>query len=318
MPPVEVVEAFAGTATAYVFAFAMGAVFGSFANVCILRLPPTAEHPRGRSIVHPGSQCGTCGAVVRWYDNLPVLSFLWLRGRCRACRASFSPRYLLVEVATGLLFIALFHAVVAVTYVDDPIALRLGRWAVYSFTSFVLVVIAFIDLDHKLILDRVTYPAIPAAYLLGLTLPERAWTDGLWGAAVGYGLVRIISDGYYALTKREGLGYGDGKLLAIIGALLGWQAVIVTLFGGSLVGSVVGISAVAIARRRSAPIDDGRGDPSPGENNDRGAATTSAPPLRHVEVPFGPFLVVAALAYLFVEEWIQVPFHVLWGLGGVT
>jgi leader peptidase (prepilin peptidase) / N-methyltransferase len=291
MPPLEVLELWARGVGAHVLAFVLGTVFGSFANVCIYRLPPTEDHPEGQSVVSPGSRCSACGALVRWYDNVPVLSYLLLRGRCRACRAEFSARYLLVELTTGLLFVAAYHYAVVTMAYQEPLALRLGRFGVYAAFLFVLVVIAFIDLDHKLILDKVTYPGIPAMYLLGLTLPERSWTDGLIGMAVGYGIVRLISDGYYYLTRREGLGYGDGKLLAVVGALLGWQAVLVTLFAGSFIGSVVGGLALLIMQRRS-------------------DVETS---FRHQELPFGPFLVVGAIVYLFTEAWVKMSFSLLWG-----
>ncbi|RMH37525.1 MAG: prepilin peptidase [Deltaproteobacteria bacterium] len=286
MPLVEVLDAWAMTPAAVAAAFVLGTVFGSFANVCIVRLPPTDDHPRGRSIASPPSHCQACGTPIRWYDNLPIVSYLWLRGRCRACGVRYSPRYLLVEAATGLLFAGAYALCVTSGVFDGPLAIRLGRFAVYAVFSFALVVIAFIDIDHRLILNRVTYPAIPAFYALGLVLPERRWYEGLVGAAVGYGIVRLISDGYYWMTRREGLGYGDGKLLAIVGALFGWQAVFASLFAGALVGSVVMIPALAAARRRD---------------------------LRHAEVPFGPFLAAGAIAYMYGESWVKVSFSLLWG-----
>src|SRR5688572_29348481 len=197
----------------YVFVFVFGTLWGSFANVCIYRWPPSEQHPKGRSVVAPGSHCFACGAPVRWYDNVPLLSFLWLRGRCRDCGAEFSARYLLVEAATGMLFAVAWYAAIDVGALWEPFPVRLIRFAVMAAFCFVLVVITFIDLDHQLILDKVTYPAIPIFYGLGLLLPDRHWKDGLIGAAVGYGIVRLVSDGYYFLTRREGLGYGDGKLL---------------------------------------------------------------------------------------------------------
>jgi leader peptidase (prepilin peptidase)/N-methyltransferase len=273
-----------------VAAFVFGTLWGSFANVCIYRWPPTEEHPRGRSVVRPGSHCFACGKPVRWYDNIPLLAYLWLRGRCRDCGAGFSPRYLIVEALTGVLFAVMWwHAVVA----GAPFEVfesRLVRFVVYGAFVTVLVIITFIDLDHKLILDKLTYPAIPAFYGLGLLLPERQWMDGLIGAAVGYGVVRLIADGYWLLTKREGMGYGDGKLLAVIGACFGWKAVVVSLFGGALLGSVIGIAALARARS-------GDGDEEEGEES-----------IRHAEVPFGPFLAAAAIGYVLAEPWLQTRF----------
>jgi leader peptidase (prepilin peptidase)/N-methyltransferase len=290
----------AATPMAYALAFVIGTLFGSFGNVCIYRLPPTDEHPHGRSIVSPGSHCGACAAPVRWYDNLPILSYLWLRGRCRSCKTRFSPRYLLVELLTGALFAVTYHVIVAVAYAHEPVEIQLGRFAVYALFVFALVVIAFIDLDHRLVLDQITFVAIPAFYALGLTLPERSWSDGLIGAAVGYGIVRLVSDGWYAATGRDALGYGDGKLLAMVGALLGWRAVVTALFTGSVLGSIIGVGYVLYRRRRAAPAPP--------------TATPAEPiPLRYEQLPFGPFLAAGAAAYLYAEGWVRVTFDMIWG-----
>ncbi len=284
MPPDAVIEGYLLGPLGYAVVAVLGALFGSFANVCIVRMPPSDEHPKGRSVAYPGSRCGSCERPIRWYDNIPIVSYLWLRGRCRHCKAEFSARYLLVEAATAMLFVALYHAAMGPVFASDPLSIALYRFLVYAALAFVLVVITFIDLDHKLILDKITYPAIPLFYALGVALPERGVWDGIIGAAIGYGIVRAISDGYYLVTKREGMGYGDGKLLAIIGALLGWQGVVASLFLGSILGSVIGVTAIAVVRARSR----GRG------------AGDDEEPLRHVELPFGPFLAAAALAYVFL------------------
>jgi leader peptidase (prepilin peptidase)/N-methyltransferase len=282
---------------AHVVAAVLGALFGSFANVCIVRWPPTDEHPGGRSVVRPGSHCGSCGAAIRWYDNIPLLSYFLLRGRCRACKTSFSPRYLFVEGATAILFASVYHLDVVVLHPFDPPSLRLLRFLIAAAFVFVLVVITFIDLDHKLILDKITYPAIPIFYALSLTLPENDWRHGLIGAVIGYGVIRLVSDGYYLLTRRHGLGYGDGKLLAIVGAYLGWRAVVVSLFVGSMLGAVIGSVVLVMTRRRAA-----------GEATAEGQGV----PLRHVEIPFGPFLAAAAITYAFIEPWLRLHFALLY------
>jgi leader peptidase (prepilin peptidase)/N-methyltransferase len=261
---------------AYVWAFLFGALFGSFANVVILRVP------QKQSIVRPGSHCFACGAPVRWFDNLPIVSYLILRGRCRACKAAFSPRYLLVEAATGMLFAAAWW--LAVVKPDDAPPHALARFAIYGFFLVVLVILAMIDLDTKLIPDVITYPGIPIFLGLGLALRDVGWKELVIGVVVGYGVVRAISDGYYYLTKREGLGYGDGKLLALVGGLLGWRAVVCSLFLGSMIGSVISISILVVRREKD---------------------------IRHVQVPFGPFLVAGAIAYLFIADQIGVAFHAL-------
>jgi leader peptidase (prepilin peptidase) / N-methyltransferase len=272
------------------FSFVLGALLGSFANVCIYRIP------HKKSIVTPGSHCGQCGKPVRFYDNIPILSWIILRGRCRHCGTAFSPRYLFVEAATGMLVTALWFVCIEVMRPEDSVGRRLARFGVYTLFTLALVVITFIDLDHKKIPDVITYPAIPLFFLLGIALRDRTILDTAIGLAAGYLIVRLISDGYYYLTGREGMGYGDGKLLAVIGALLGWKAVLFSLFGGSLIGSVIGTAAIVYARRKPRPET---GDTEDSEDTDE-------PPLRHVEIPFGPFLVAGALVYLFLQDSITV------------
>jgi leader peptidase (prepilin peptidase)/N-methyltransferase len=281
-------EALARSPAALAAAFVFGTLWGSFANVCIYRWPPTEAHPKGRSVVAPGSHCFACGKPVRWYDNVPLLSWLWLRGKCRDCGAAFSARYLIVEALTGVLFAVMWWYAVDLSASLEPLDDRVLRWFIYVAFTTLLVVITFIDLDHKLILDKLTYPAIPAFYGLGLLLPETRWYDGLIGAALGYGIVRLIADGYWLLTKREGMGYGDGKLLAIIGALLGWKAVIVSLFGGAVIGSVIGVAVLIAARKKNDEDEEGS--------------------IGRTELPFGPFLAAAAVGYVLAEPWISAQF----------
>jgi len=308
MPPGEFLEAYALSGAAYGLVFVLGALFGSFGNVCIYRWPPSEEHPNGQSVVAPGSHCFACGKPVRWFDNIPILSYFILRGKCRDCGIGFSPRYMFVEAALGLIWVALYYQIVALAYTDLPLGQRAGMFSVYASLTFVLMVIAFIDLDHKLILDKITFPSIVIFYGLGMTLPGAVWWHGLVGIAVGYGVIRAVSDGYYFLTKREGLGYGDGKLLALIGAIKGWKAVLFSLFAGSMLGSVIGITVLLIVRRGNPPVEEG--DEDPGED---APESTS---LRHVELPFGPFLVMGAIAYLFLESWLAISLGGLWGTGG--
>jgi leader peptidase (prepilin peptidase)/N-methyltransferase len=188
---------------------------------------------------------------------------------------------------------------VVLSFPFDPLPLRLTRFAIAAALAFVLIVISFIDLDTKLILNLITYPAIPIFYGLGLLLPERSWSDGLVGAAVGYGVIRLVADGYYLVTRRRGLGYGDGKLLAMVGAYLGWQAVVTSLFLGSILGSIIGGAYLAWSRSRTSLAESG----VQGEGEQK---------LRHVEIPFGPFLAAASLVYLFVEPWLRIHFFLLY------
>ncbi len=317
MEVVRALEPWATHAGAYAMAVLLGLLWGSFANVCIYRMPPTDAHPKGRSVVSPGSHCGVCGKPVRWYDNMPVLSYLWLRGRCRDCKTEFSPRYLLVEVVTGALFGVAWWATVDAGALFEPLDVRLLRFAIYAAFVMVMVVIIFIDLDHKLILDRVTYPSIAVFYVAGLLL-GRHWSEGLIGAAVGYGLVWLIAWVYYLLTGREGMGMGDGKLLAVVGALLGWPGVMVALFGGSLVGSVLSILVILAMGGRGA--DDAPKDGEVGgsaatreasgarapEGSAGGEPEEDEASLARTEIPFGPYLALAAMFFLFAEPWVRI------------
>ncbi|HTL31985.1 MAG TPA: prepilin peptidase [Kofleriaceae bacterium] len=261
----------------------LGLLWGSFANVCIYRWPPSDGHPSGRSVVKPGSHCSSCQAPIAWYDNVPILSYLWLRGQCRTCKASFSPRYLLVEALTGALFgVAWWFTLGTGGYYYTTFEHGLLKFVIEAAFIFVMVVIAFIDIDHMLILNKVTYPAIALAYVASLL--EHTWWVGLVGAAIGYGLPWLIGWVYLKLRNREGLGLGDGKLLALVGALFGWQGVVTSLFGGSVVGSIIGIAALTRAKKKD-------------------VMTT--------ELPFGPFLAAAAVFYLFAEPWIVVYFRLL-------
>lgn len=264
-----------------------GALWGSFFNVCIARVP------LGQSVVRPGSHCFSCGAPVRPFDNIPILSYFLLRGRCRACKAVFSPRYALVEA-----LVAALSVLVAWKFLlgDEslPFGLRLARYF-FGFTFVgILVVLSFIDLDTKRLPDVITLPAIPILFLAGFGVALVGWQDRLIGAVAGYAVIWIISTAYYYSTGREGLGLGDAKLLAVIGVALGWRALPMVIFAASFVGIVVSVPLLLLAQRRDrrAPV------PAPAEG-DAAAAPAS---IRRAEVPFGPFLALAALVYLIAGD----------------
>ena len=227
---------------AYAFAVVLGLLWGSFANVCIYRWPPSTEHPNGRSVVAPGSHCFACKTPIRWYDNVPLLSWLWLRGKCRTCKAPFSARYLLVEALTGVLFGVAWWMTVTAGALFEPFDARLLRFVASCAFCFTMVVIAFIDIDHKLILHRVW--SVLVFYGLSLVIGQPWWV-GLVGAAIGYGLPWVIGEIYFIAAEREGLGLGDSMLLAIVGALLGWRGVVASLFIGALTGSIIGVLVLA-------------------------------------------------------------------------
>ena len=258
-----------------VFAVVLGLLWGSFANVCIYRWP------RGGSVVKPGSHCFACQTPIRWYDNVPILAYGWLRGRCRSCKASFSPRYLLVEALTGALFGVAWWFTMGTGGLLQSFEVRVIEFVTYAGFVWVMVVVAFIDVDTKLILNKITIPSIPIFY--GLSLLNHRWWEGLVGAAVGYGVPWLIGEIYLRVRKREGLGLGDGMLLAVVGALLGWKGVVVSLFGGAVLGSIIGIIVLARSRQQ----------------------------IMQSELPFGPFLAAAAVFYLFAEPWLVLQFRPL-------
>lgn len=236
-----------------VFAFTFGAVVGSFLNVCIYRLPLE------QSVVSPGSRCMGCGTAIRWYDNIPILSWLVLKGRCRSCKEPFSIRYPLVELLTGLLAAALFL----------KFGLSLSLVVMFLFCA-ALVVITFIDFDHQIIPDEISLPGIILGFVCSFFLPGHGWLSSLLGIAVGWGSLALIFYGYLWLTGREGMGGGDAKLLAMMGAFLGLQAVPFIIFASSLVGTVAGLSIMAVQRKD-----------------------------RHLAIPFGPYLALGAVLYIF-------------------
>ncbi|MBI5380004.1 MAG: prepilin peptidase [Nitrospirae bacterium] len=229
-------------------AFLFGAIIGSFLNVCIYRLP------RSQSLVAPGSHCPSCQLPIRWYDNIPLLSFLRLRGRCRACGASISRRYPLVELLNAAGYAWIAH--------------RFGlgaEGAIYLALYSALLVVTFVDLEHQIVPDRITLPGIALGLLLGSTLLPVGWQASFAGALLGGGLFYLI-----AVVSRGGMWGGEVKLIAMIGAFLGWKGVLLTIFLAALVGSVVGIFLMVFKGK-------GRKDP----------------------IPFGPFLALGALLTLF-------------------
>ena len=208
----------------------MGLAIGSFLNVCIYRLPLR------QSIVYPASRCMRCGRELRWYHNVPVVSWLVLRGRCAFCREPVSARYPAVELLTGVVFA--LHA-----FVFEPGPLLLVRLVFAA----VLIVLAFIDIDHRILPDSMTLTGIPLGVLASVWLPP-GLRDSLIGVALGGGSLWLIAEAYYRWRKVEGMGMGDVKMLAMIGAVLGWRAVLVTLVLSSCSGALVG--AVMMSRAK--------------------------------------------------------------------
>jgi leader peptidase (prepilin peptidase)/N-methyltransferase len=208
----------------------IGLAVGSFLNVCIHRLP------KGSSIANPPSSCPNCGYTLRWYDNIPVLSYLWLRGRCRSCRAPISIRYPIVEVITMLVF--LLHL-----YVFGWSALM----AVRLVFACALIVLFAIDLEHHLLPNIITLPGIAVGLIFSVIVPPGI-RDALLGAILGGGVLWLIGEAYFRFSGQEGMGGGDVKMLAMVGAFLGWQLVLVTLVTSSVAGSLIGMLVIAFRR----------------------------------------------------------------------
>lgn len=247
----------------WVVAGLLGALWGSFFNVAIHRLGLY------ESVVRPRSRCPRCSSPIAWYDNLPIFGWMLLGGRCRQCRLPISIRYPLVELLSTLLALAVYARFV-VGVAAPPVALAAHFLVYFAFVG-TLVVLAGVDLDHKIIPDVVTYPAIPAFFLAALVLRDVAPLDLIVGIAAGYGIVAITAELAWLLLKREGMGYGDAKLLMLVGALLGWRGVAFSFFVAPFFGLFT-VVPLLVARRSK---------------------------LVGVEVPYGPFLVAAALLYVF-------------------
>lgn len=232
--------------------FLFGMLFGSFGNVVIYRLP------LGKSVVSPRSSCPKCNKPIAWYDNIPVLSWLALRGRCRGCKTGISFRYPLVELLVGAAWAAIYH--------------RYGMtWTTleYLYFAWALIICSFIDLDHMILPDVFTLSGV-AIGLVGAALnPERSFTSALAGALMGGGFLYAIAYLYLVLRKEEGMGGGDIKLLAWIGAVLGWTSVPFVILFSSVIGSLVGL---VLALRSKAGLKS--------------------------VIPFGPYLAGAALVFI--------------------
>jgi len=211
-------------------ALLMGLCIGSFLNVVIYRVP------LGKSVVSPGSRCTNCGYELRWYDNIPVLSWASLGGRCRQCRAPISAQYPIVELVTGLLFVL----VAWLTPVGPLLVSRLILVAI-------LVALFGIDLEHQILPNTITLPGIIVGLMFSFIAPP-GWKDALLGALLGAGVLYGIAAAYYAVRREEGLGMGDVKMLAMIGAFLGWKAVLVTMVLSSFSGAAIGLALISAQR----------------------------------------------------------------------
>lgn len=258
-------------------AFLFGLIIGSFLNVCILRIPAD------KSIVMPASSCPKCGKAIAPYDNIPVVSWLLLGGKCRACKTKISAMYPAVELLTGLLFLACYFVF---GFTVDAL-----KWSVFS---ALLIVLTITDVRERILPDVVNFFGLGAGLLFsvfskpldgtalwlanrGFDFPPPQWVlslvDGALGALAGSGLLWLVAEGYFRLRKREGMGLGDVKMMAAVGTFLGLKRTLMTILAGSLLGSVIGIFLIALTKKG-----------------------------RDYELPFGTFLGAGALLVLFLER----------------
>jgi leader peptidase (prepilin peptidase)/N-methyltransferase len=243
-------------------AFAFGAIIGSFLNVVIHR------YPREESVVFPASHCPHCNAVIKAYDNVPVLSYLWLRGRCRSCREPISARYPLVELANALFYLAVYQR-------TGPTPAFVLVAALVSMT----IVLIYIDLDIQILPDVIDLPGVAiglaiGALHLGAVIPDfrlsRTLLESAIGAVAGAGIILAIALTYKLVRKIEGMGLGDVKMMAMLGAVLGWDALFPLLLLASVTGAITGVFVAA--------------------KSEKGF---------QVAIPFGVFLGIAFLVVLF-------------------
>jgi leader peptidase (prepilin peptidase)/N-methyltransferase len=211
--------------------FVLGLLVGSFLNVCIYRIP------RRESLAWPASHCTRCNRTLSWFENVPVVSWTLLRGRCRTCRAPIAATYPIVEITTAALFAGGY-----VIYGWTPML------AVRLLFTCAMIVLFVIDLQHRILPNVITLPGIIVGLAFSAVLPP-GWLASAIGAVVGGGALYLIAEAWYRVRGVEGLGMGDVKMLAMIGAFLGWQLTLVTLMLASFSGSVVGVSLIASGRR---------------------------------------------------------------------
>jgi len=235
------------------FSFVFGALWGSFFNVCILRMPAD------QSIVAERSRCPQCLKALRWYMNVPILSFVFLKGKCAYCSKRISWQYPLIEILSGFLFIWLFHRY---------------SWGLhflgYGLFCSSLLVLSVIDLYHQIIPDEISLSGIVLGFLASFVLKDITWVESLLGILAGGGVFYAVAFGYEKFSGREGLGGGDIKLLAMIGAWLGLHSILLVIVISSFLGAVIGVALMAFQRKNF-----------------------------RMAIPFGPFLAFGAFVYLF-------------------
>ena len=246
--------------------FVLGLFIGSFLNVCIYRIP------KGESVIWPPSHCPKCGERIKPYDNIPVISYFLLKGRCRNCAERISWQYPVVELLTGIL--------TAATACKFGVSFSTFY---YLLLVYYLIVVSFIDLKTMEVPVKLSYGALLSGLLLSFFVPQHSFKEAVFGASFGAGIILFIIETYYVLTGKEGMGYGDANIMAVVGAFLGWKKVLLTLFFASLVGAATGITLILLRRSD-----------------------------REKPIPFGPFIAAGALISLYFGDRL-----INWYLGGL-
>jgi len=241
-----------------VLVFLFGLFWGSFLALLTYRIP------KNISIVTPRSFCDHCGKKVHWYYNLPLLSFIYLKGKCKECEQKIPLRYPLIELLTGAIFLFAF-----MHFAEDYYFTLIRAFVLTT----VLIPTIFIDIDERIIPDRFSIGLIVVGFILSFFDPGMAWHESAVGIVVGGGIFFVIAEGYHLITGREGMGGGDIKLIAGIGAFMGWWPVLMVIFLSSILGSIYGLFAILVFKKG-----------------------------RLTEIPFGPFISIAALLYFLLSE----------------
>jgi leader peptidase (prepilin peptidase)/N-methyltransferase len=236
--------------------FVLGLIVGSFSNVCIYRIP------KNESIIFPASHCPKCSSPIKPVDNIPLLSYILLKGRCRNCKSKISIQYPIVELLTGLIYLTI--------YLIYGLSIQT---LVYIILSSALIIIAFIDLNEEIVPDVISLPGIVIGFIISFFVPYISFVNSALGVLVGGGIILIIGLGGSVIFKKEAMGGGDVKLAAMIGAFLGWRYIIISLFLGFFLGALAGIILI-MSKIKS----------------------------REDAVPFGPFIVLGSFITLLWGE----------------
>jgi leader peptidase (prepilin peptidase)/N-methyltransferase len=236
--------------------FVLGLIIGSFSNVCIYRIP------KNESVIYPASHCPKCRSKIKPIDNIPLLSYLLLKGRCRNCGSKISIQYPVVEFLTGLIYL--------IIYLIYGLSIQS---LVYIILSSALIIIAFIDLQEQIIPDVISLPGIVVGLILSFIVPYISFINSVLGALVGGGIILIIAWVGSKIFKKEAMGGGDVKLTAMIGAFLGWRYTLISLFWGFFLGALIGIILIMTKIKK-----------------------------REDAIPFGPFIALGSIITLLWGE----------------